>query len=45
MQLIVGLDRLRNVNYLNPFFFTFTGYTHKEILGNNWFDTFLPCEH
>ncbi|MEG4487473.1 PAS domain-containing protein [Microcoleus sp. D2_18a_B4] len=29
--------------YVNPFFGRVTGYTHKEVLGNNWFDNLLPC--
>ncbi|WP_445251003.1 MULTISPECIES: hypothetical protein [unclassified Microcoleus] len=39
----VRLDRLRNVNYVNPVFFCVTGYTHKELLGKNCFDNLLPC--
>ena len=40
--IVVGLDRSGNVNYVNPFFLTLTGYTHPEVLGKNWFENFLP---
>lgn len=40
--IVVGLDRSGNVNYVNPFFLTLTGYTHAEVLGKNWFENFLP---
>ncbi len=43
MQLIVvGLDLLGHINYVNPFFLRLTGYTETEVLGQNWFTTFLP---
>lgn len=40
--IVVGLDRSGNVNYVNPFFLTLTGYTHPEVYGKNWFENFLP---
>ncbi len=40
--IVVGLDRSGNVNYVNPFFLTLTGYTHPEVFGKNWFENFLP---
>jgi PAS domain S-box-containing protein len=40
--IVVGLDRSGNVNYVNPFFLTITGYTNSEVLGKNWFENFLP---
>jgi PAS domain S-box-containing protein len=40
--IVVGLDRSGNINYVNPFFLTLTGYSHPEVLGKNWFDNFLP---
>ncbi|MEG4393050.1 PAS domain S-box protein [Microcoleus sp. BROC3] len=40
--IVVGLDIGGNVNYVNPFFLKITGYTHPEVLGKNWFETFLP---
>ena len=40
--IVVGLDASGTVNYINPFFVTITGYTNEEVLGNNWFENFLP---
>jgi len=40
--IVVGLDASGNVNYINPFFVSLTGYTNEEVLGNNWFENFLP---
>jgi PAS domain S-box-containing protein len=43
--LVVGLDRMGNVEYVNPFFLSLTGYTQAEVLGKNWFENFLPPSH
>lgn len=40
--LVVGLDQSGRINYVNPFFLTLTGYQETEVLGNDWFSTFLP---
>lgn len=40
--IVVGLDRMGNVEYINPFFLEVTGYTQEEVLGKNWFKNFLP---
>lgn len=40
--IVVGLDPLGQVNYVNPFFLSLTGYTENEVLGQNWFENFLP---
>ncbi|MEZ2230832.1 GAF domain-containing protein [Microcoleus sp.] len=40
--IVVGLDIGGNVNYVNPFFLKITGYTNLEVLGENWFENFLP---
>ncbi|MEZ2301265.1 MAG: GAF domain-containing protein [Microcoleus sp.] len=40
--IVVGLDIGGNVNYVNPFFLKLTGYTNLEVLGENWFENFLP---
>lgn len=34
--IVVGLDRIGNVEYVNPFFLQVTGYSQKEALGKNW---------
>jgi PAS domain S-box-containing protein len=40
--IVVGLDANGNVNYTNPFFLELTGYTSDELIGQNWFERFLP---
>jgi PAS domain S-box-containing protein len=40
--IVVGLDHRGNVNYINPFLLSITGYTNDEILGKNWFENFIP---
>jgi PAS domain S-box-containing protein len=40
--LVVGLDQTGAVNYVNPFFLNLTGYTQQEVVGKNWFESFLP---
>jgi PAS domain S-box-containing protein len=43
MQLVVvGLDSLGRVEYVNPFFLELSGYTEAEVLGKDWFENFLP---
>lgn len=39
---VVRLDRMGNLEYVNPFFLKVTGYAHEEVLGKNWFKNFLP---
>jgi PAS domain S-box-containing protein len=39
--LVVGLDHAGNINYVNPFFLSLTGYTETEVMGKNWFEMFL----
>ncbi|MGA7938027.1 MAG: ATP-binding protein, partial [Kovacikia sp.] len=40
--IVVGLDLLGNINYVNPFFLSLTGYTDTEVIGKNWLENFLP---
>jgi PAS domain S-box-containing protein len=40
--MIIGLDRDGNVNLINRRGCEVLGYTEKEILGRNWFETVLP---
>jgi PAS domain S-box-containing protein len=43
MQLVVvGLDILGRVEYVNPFFLELSGYTEAEVFGKEWFENFLP---
>ncbi|MGB3534298.1 MAG: PAS domain S-box protein [Microcoleaceae cyanobacterium] len=42
---VVGLNCQAQVEYVNPFFLELTGYTHSEVVGQNWFEMFLrPAE-
>lgn len=43
--IVVGLDHSGNINYVNPFFLSLTGYTESEVLGKNWFENFLPSSN
>ncbi len=40
--MIIGLDREGNVNLINQRGCEILGYSEKEILGRNWFETVLP---
>ena len=40
--IIVGLDREGNVNLINRRGCEILGYTEREMLGRNWFETVLP---
>ncbi len=39
---VVGLNDQGKIDYVNSFFLELTGYTQAEILGQDWFTTFLP---
>jgi PAS domain S-box-containing protein len=39
---VVGLDITGKVEFVNAFFLELTGYTEAEVLGKDWFETFLP---
>ncbi|HEY9848714.1 MAG TPA: PAS domain S-box protein [Leptolyngbyaceae cyanobacterium] len=38
---VVGLDLNGTLNYVNPFCLQITGYAESEVLGLNWFETFI----
>jgi PAS domain S-box-containing protein len=40
---VVGLNDQGIIDYVNPFFLELTGYTQTELLGQDWFTTFLPA--
>ncbi|HEY9666039.1 MAG TPA: PAS domain S-box protein, partial [Coleofasciculaceae cyanobacterium] len=39
---VVGLSPQGNIEYVNPFFLSLTGYAQQEVLGKNWFEHFIP---
>jgi PAS domain S-box-containing protein len=42
--IVVGLNRMGHVEFINPFFLEFTGYKEDEVMGKDWFEFFLPRE-
>jgi PAS domain S-box-containing protein len=40
--IVIGLNRMGNVDYINPYFLELTGYEADEVMGMDWFDKFLP---
>jgi PAS domain S-box-containing protein len=40
---VIGLDHTGRVEFANPFFLELTGYSLDEVLGRDWFTTFLPA--
>lgn len=42
--MMVALGKSQDVMLMNPKGCEILGYTEKEILGKNWFDTFLPLQ-
>ncbi len=40
--IVLGLDRVGRVEYVNPFFLEVTGYRAEEVIGAMWFDQFVP---
>jgi PAS domain S-box-containing protein len=40
--IVVGLNRMGNVEYVNPYFLELSGYEADEVLGKDWFAKFLP---
>ncbi|MEB3282584.1 MAG: PAS domain S-box protein [Lyngbya sp.] len=40
---VVGLNDQGTIDYVNSFFLELTGYTQDELLGQDWFTTFLPA--
>ncbi|MBE9143452.1 PAS domain S-box protein [Planktothrix mougeotii] len=42
--MVVGLDAQGVVEYVNPFFLQVTGYKESEVIGQEWFKTFVVPE-
>jgi two-component system, cell cycle sensor histidine kinase and response regulator CckA len=40
----VMIDKIDNVIFCNDFFLNLTGWKREDVLGKNWFDTFIPEE-
>lgn len=41
----VELDQAGKIVYANPFLLKLTGYAESDVLGEDWFETFLPPEN
>ena len=39
---VVGVDNHGKVEYVNPYFLELVGCTKTEVIGQDWFETFLP---
>jgi PAS domain S-box-containing protein len=42
---VVGMDNHGRVEYANPCFLELVEYTKEEVIGQDWFETFLPHHH
>jgi PAS domain S-box-containing protein len=42
---VIGLDIHGNIEFANPFFLELTGYSEAEVIGERWFNKFLPLHH
>jgi len=42
--IVVELNRMGHVEYINPYFFKLTGYEEDEVLGKDWFEFFIPSK-
>lgn len=40
--IVVGLNRMGLVEYINPYFYKLTGYIPDEVIGKDWFAEFIP---
>jgi PAS domain S-box-containing protein len=40
--IVVGLNRMGHVEFVNPYFLKLTGYSEDEVLGKDWFEYFIP---
>jgi len=42
--IIVVLNRMGHVDFINPFFLKLTGYKEAEVIGKDWFEFFVPSD-
>lgn len=40
--IVVSLNRMGHIEFINPFFLELTGYREDEVLGKDWFEFFIP---
>ncbi len=40
--IIVFLNRMGHIDYINPYFLKITGFDERDVLGKDWFEFFLP---
>ncbi len=43
--IVVGLDRMGHVDYINPYFLQLTGLKENDVIGKDWFAVFLPLNY
>lgn len=42
--IVVVLDRMGHVDFINPYFLQLSGYRENEVVGKDWFEFFVPQE-
>jgi len=42
--IVIVLNRMGHIEYANKYFYTLTGYLEEEVVGNDWFEFFIPPE-
>lgn len=42
--IVVGLNRMGHVEFINPYFLELTGYQEDEVIGKDWFEHFIPAK-
>ncbi len=42
--IVVILNRIGHVEYINPYYLKITGYKENEVLGKDWFEFFVPFD-
>jgi PAS domain S-box-containing protein len=40
--LVVGLNRMGQIEYLSPYFYKLTGYSEEDVMGKDWFEFVIP---
>jgi PAS domain S-box-containing protein len=40
--IVVGLNRMGHVEYINPYFLKLTGFQEDEVIDKDWFEFFIP---